>query len=150
MKNLAEKSLNITGILKKFKSLIKKVYQNGCTHKGNKKKNQNNYYRGERTQGKENYLLIKSRLTFKFTRNLLLLKEKIFFKSKFANACMCYEKLQTIFHDNTVVTKTYWALKEKNIKIITFVFFSFLLLSNIRGTNCKCFQNNIRKILEKY
>ena len=89
MKNLAERSLNITGILKKFKSLIKKVYQNGCTHKGNKKKNQNNYHRRERTQGKENYLHIKSRLTFKFTRNLLFLKENIFFKSKFANACMC-------------------------------------------------------------
>ena len=47
VKNLAQRSLKITSILKKFKSLIKEVYQKGCTHKFSKKNDQNNYFRTE-------------------------------------------------------------------------------------------------------
>ena len=48
--NIAEIPLNITSILNNFKSLIKLVYQKGCTHKFNKKKDQINYFRAEISQ----------------------------------------------------------------------------------------------------
>ena len=45
IRKIVERHLNITSILNNFKSLIKQVYQKGCTHKFNKKSNQNNYLR---------------------------------------------------------------------------------------------------------
>ena len=45
--NVAERPLNVTSILCNFKSLIKQVYQKGCTHTFEKKKDQNNYFKAE-------------------------------------------------------------------------------------------------------
>ena len=45
--NIGERPFNMTSILNKFKSLIKKVYKKGCTPKLNKKKDKNNYFRAE-------------------------------------------------------------------------------------------------------
>ena len=42
-----------------------------------------------------------------------------------------------------VVTRCLALKKEEIVNKIIFALFSFLLLRNIRGTNCKCFQNNI-------
>ena len=47
--NTAERPLFITIILNNFKSLIKKVYQKGCTHKFNKK-NDEHFFRAEKSQ----------------------------------------------------------------------------------------------------
>ena len=43
--NIAMRPVNITSILKNFKSLIKQVYQKGWTHKFSNKRDQNNYFR---------------------------------------------------------------------------------------------------------
>ena len=42
--------INITSILNNFKSLITKVYEKGCTHKFNKKIDQNIYFRANLAQ----------------------------------------------------------------------------------------------------
>ena len=39
-----------TSTLNNFKSLTKQIYQKGCTHSFNKKKDQNNYFRAEMSQ----------------------------------------------------------------------------------------------------
>ena len=55
---MAERPLNITSILNNFKSLIKQVYQKGCTHKSNKKRDQNNYLREEIYQREKKLLTL--------------------------------------------------------------------------------------------
>ena len=50
---MAERPLNITTILKSFKSFIKQVYQKKQTQNIKKKKNENNYFGAEITQKKE-------------------------------------------------------------------------------------------------
>ena len=57
--NIAEKHLNITSILNNFKSFIKQVYQKHRTHDLNKKKDQNNYFRGKISQREEQLLRLK-------------------------------------------------------------------------------------------
>ena len=47
---IGERAINITSILNNFKSLFKQVYQKGCTHKFNKKGDQNNGFRPEISQ----------------------------------------------------------------------------------------------------
>ena len=51
--NMAERPLNITSILKSFKSFIKQVYQKKQTQNIKKKKNENNYFGAEINQKKE-------------------------------------------------------------------------------------------------
>ena len=55
---MAERPLNISSILNNFKSLIKQVYQKGCTHKSNKKRDQNNYLREEIYQREKKLLTL--------------------------------------------------------------------------------------------
>ena len=64
--NIAEKPLNITSILKNFKSFIKQVYQKEWTQNTKKKKDQNNYFRTEISQKEEVLLTLKGikRMTF--------------------------------------------------------------------------------------
>ena len=57
--NIAERPLNITSILNNFKSFIKQVYQKQRTQNINKKKDQNNYFRAEISQKKEELLTLK-------------------------------------------------------------------------------------------
>ena len=57
----AEVTLNITSILNNFKSFIKKVYQKEWTQNIKKKKDQNNYFRGERIQKKQQLLRLKKK-----------------------------------------------------------------------------------------
>ena len=58
---IAEVQLNISSILNKFKSFIKKVYQKEWTQNIKKKKDQNNYFRGERIQKKQQLLRLKKK-----------------------------------------------------------------------------------------
>ena len=44
---IAESPLNITSILKNFKSFIKQIFQKERAQNSKKKKDQNNYYRAE-------------------------------------------------------------------------------------------------------
>ena len=46
----AERPVNITSILNNFKSLMKKVCQEGCTHKVKKKKDEKNDFRAKENQ----------------------------------------------------------------------------------------------------
>ena len=57
--NIAERPLNITSILNNFKSFIKQVYQKQRTQNINKKKDQNNYFRAEISQKKDQLLTLK-------------------------------------------------------------------------------------------
>ena len=57
--NIAERPLNITSILNNFKSFIKQVYEKQRTQNINKKKDQNNYFRAEISQKKEELLTLK-------------------------------------------------------------------------------------------
>ena len=101
--NIAESPLNITSILNNFKSFIKQVYQKEWTQNINKKNDENNYFRAEISQKQEKLLTFKEKkqievsLQGKFT---FFLKFN-FYKSKFANTYMSYDKLATIFDINT-------------------------------------------------
>ena len=55
-KNIVERLLNITSILKNFKSFIQQVYQKHRMQMINKKKDQNNYFRAETSQKEEQLL----------------------------------------------------------------------------------------------
>ena len=57
--NIAKNPLNITSILNNFKSFIKQVYQKHRTQHLNKKKDQNNYFRVEKSQREEQLLRLK-------------------------------------------------------------------------------------------
>ena len=57
--NIAERPLNITSILNNFKSFINQVYQKQRTQNINKKKDQNNYFRAEISQKKDQLLTLK-------------------------------------------------------------------------------------------
>ena len=57
--NIAKRALNISSILNNFKSFIKQVYQKHRTQNINKKKDQNNYFRAEISQKKEELLTLK-------------------------------------------------------------------------------------------
>ena len=59
--NRAERPLNITSILKNFKSFIKEVYQKEWRQNINKKKEQNNYFRAAISQKVENVLTLKKK-----------------------------------------------------------------------------------------
>ena len=48
--NIAERSINMISVLNNFKSLITQVYEKGCTHKFNKKIDQNIYFRADLAQ----------------------------------------------------------------------------------------------------
>ena len=58
-KNIAERLLIITSILNNFKSFLKQVYQKHRTQNINKKKDQNNYFRAEKSQKEEQLLRLK-------------------------------------------------------------------------------------------
>ena len=60
--NRAERPLNITSILKNFKSFIKEVYQKEWRQNINKKKEQNNYFRAGISQKVENVLTLKEKM----------------------------------------------------------------------------------------
>ena len=64
--NIAERPLNITSILNNFKSFIKQVYQKHRTQNINKKKDQDNYFRAEIGQKKEQLLRrkVKTKIDF--------------------------------------------------------------------------------------
>ena len=64
--NIAERPLNITSILNNFKSFIKQVYQKQRTQNINKKKDQNNYFRAEISQKKDQLhtLKVKKKIDF--------------------------------------------------------------------------------------
>ena len=57
--NIAESPLNITSILKNFKSFIKEVYQKFRTQNITKKKNQKNYFGAEISHKEEQLLRLK-------------------------------------------------------------------------------------------
>ena len=57
--NIAERLLNKTSILNDFKSSIKQGYQKQRTQNINWKKDQNNYFRAEISQKKEQLLTLK-------------------------------------------------------------------------------------------
>ena len=57
--NIAERPHNINSILNNFKSFIKQVYQKHRTQHLNKKKDQNNYFRVEKSQREEQLLRLK-------------------------------------------------------------------------------------------
>ena len=59
--NIGVRPLNITSILNNFKSLIKQVYQKGCTHKFNKKNDQNIYFRVDSSQRWRKLLTLKEK-----------------------------------------------------------------------------------------
>ena len=57
--NIAERPLNRTSILHKFKSFIKQVYQVKWAQNIKKKWDQNNYFREEISQKKQELLTVK-------------------------------------------------------------------------------------------
>ena len=57
--NIAERPLDKTSILTNFKSFIKQVYQKHQMQNIHKKKDQNNYFRAERSQKEEQLLTLK-------------------------------------------------------------------------------------------
>ena len=59
--NIANRPLNITSVLNKFKSFIKQVYQIEPMQNINKKKDQNNYFRAEISQKEEKLLTFKEK-----------------------------------------------------------------------------------------
>ena len=58
-KNIAERLLIITSILNNFKSFFKQVYQKHRMQNINKKKDQNNYFRAEKSQKDQQLLRLK-------------------------------------------------------------------------------------------
>ena len=64
--NIAERSLNITGIRNSFKSFVKKVYQREWRQNINKKKKQNNSFRTEISQKMEKVLTLKEQKRIDF------------------------------------------------------------------------------------
>ena len=52
-RNIAERPLNLTSILKRFKSFIKLLYQEKGTQSIEKKKDENNYFTAETNQKEE-------------------------------------------------------------------------------------------------
>ena len=69
---------------------MKPVYQKGCTHKLNRKKDQKINVRVEIRQRQEKLLTLKpkSRLSFNNSQNLLFLKKLKLYKSKFPKTCL--------------------------------------------------------------
>ena len=70
-----------------------------------KKKDQNNYFRAEISQKEEQLLKLKVKKNdwfFNNKENLLLFLKSNFYKSKFANTYMSYEKLAIAFDINTL------------------------------------------------
>ena len=63
---IAERPLNITSILNNLKSFIKQVYQKHRTQNINKKKDQDNYFKAEIGQKKEQLLRrkVKTKIDF--------------------------------------------------------------------------------------
>ena len=64
--NKAETPLNISGILKNFKSFIRELYQNFWTQNLKQKKEQNNYFRAEISPKEEELhrLKVKKKIDF--------------------------------------------------------------------------------------
>ena len=102
--NIAERPLNITSILNNFKSFIKEVYKKHQTQNINKKKDQNNYFRAEISQKGKQLLTVKvkEKIDFNNRENLILFLKSNFYKSKFANTYLSYEKLASAFDINTL------------------------------------------------
>ena len=102
--NIAERPLNITSILNNFKSFIKEVYRKHQTQNINKKKDQNNYFRAEISQKGKQLLTVKvkEKIDFNNRENLILFLKSNFYKSKFANTYLSYEKLASAFDVNTL------------------------------------------------
>ena len=59
--NTAERPLNVTSVPSNFKSFIKQVYQKEWMENINKKKGQNNYFRAEISEKKENQPTLKEK-----------------------------------------------------------------------------------------
>ena len=57
--NVVERPNNITGILNNFKSLIKQVYEKGCTEKINNKNDPNSYAKPGLSKTQEKLLTLK-------------------------------------------------------------------------------------------
>ena len=84
---------------------MKQVYQKVCTHKLNKKKDKNNYFRAEIRQRQENLVTHKHKNQSdfkKWEKNSFFLQKSKLFKDKFPKTCMSLEKLPTIFDINTL------------------------------------------------
>ena len=56
---MVERSHNIRGILNNFKSLIKQVYEKGCTEKINNKNDPNSYAKSDLSKTQEKFLTLK-------------------------------------------------------------------------------------------
>ena len=80
--NIAETLINITTMLNRFKSFIKKVYEKEWRRNINKKKEQNNCFRKGISQKVEKVLTLekKSALIFNSRKNLLFFLNSIFIK----------------------------------------------------------------------
>ena len=65
-KNIAQRPLNITSILKNLKSLIKQVDPKEWTENIQQKKDQNNYFRAEISQKEEKLLTFKEKKQIDF------------------------------------------------------------------------------------
>ena len=102
--NIAETLINITTMLNRFKSFIKKVYEKEWRRNINKKKEQNNCFRKGISQKVEKVLTLEKRsaLIFNSRKNLLFFLKFNFYKSNYANIYMSYEKLAAIFDNNTL------------------------------------------------
>ena len=70
----------------------------------NKKKDQNNYFRAEISQKGKQLLTVKAKekIDFNNRENLILFLKSNFYKSKFANTYLSYEKLASAFDVNTL------------------------------------------------
>ena len=90
--NIAEKPVNKTSILNNIKSFTKE------------ENDQNNYFRAETSQRKEQLprIKVKKKKIFNNKENLLLFLKSNFYKNKFANTYMSYVKLAIVFHINTL------------------------------------------------
>ena len=58
-KNIGETLINISSILNNLKSFMKQVYQKHWTQNINNKKDQNNYFRAERSKKEQQVLRLK-------------------------------------------------------------------------------------------
>ena len=58
-KNIAETLLNISSILNNLKSFMKQVYQKHWTQNINNKKDQNNYFKAEKSKKEQQVLRLK-------------------------------------------------------------------------------------------
>ena len=72
--NKVERPLNIPSIRNNLKSFIKQVYQKGCTHKFDKKRDKKIASEQKQVKGRKRYLHLKkeSRLVFNNGQNLLV------------------------------------------------------------------------------